>query len=134
MIIDYFSSILRDEHNVIEQCHFVCDKLCAFCAIFFFFCFTIGLNTFIVSRLEFFCITFDAHPHSGCFFCLAPSGARRTNSHINKNGRADASVPPRHKQVCPFTEDIRSSCYATNCCLKILEICFDASIIRIKLT
>ena len=33
--------------------HFVCDKLCAFCAIFFSFRFTIGLNTFIVSRLEF---------------------------------------------------------------------------------
>jgi hypothetical protein len=24
--------------------------------------------------------------------------------------------------------------FATNCCLKIFEICFDASIIRIKLT
>ena len=29
-------------------------------------------------------ITFDAHPHSGWFFCLAPNGARRTNSHIIK--------------------------------------------------
>ena len=28
-------------------------------------------------------ITFDAHPHSGWFFCLAPNGARRTESHIN---------------------------------------------------
>ena len=64
------------------QCHFVCDKLCAFCAIFFSFRFTIGFNTFIVSRLEFFCIIFDAHPHSGWFICLAPGGARRTNSHI----------------------------------------------------
>ena len=27
-------------------------------------------------------ITFDAHPHSGWFFCLAPNGARRTESHI----------------------------------------------------
>ena len=27
LIIDDFSSILRGEHNVIEQCHFVCDKL-----------------------------------------------------------------------------------------------------------
>jgi len=46
--------------------------------------FTIGLNTFIVSRLEFFGITFDAHPHSGWFICLAPCRARRTNSHIIK--------------------------------------------------
>ena len=69
--------------------HFVCDKLCAFCAIFFSFRFTIGLNTFIVSRLEFFCITFDAHPHSGWFICLAPNGARRTNSHIIKRRPVD---------------------------------------------
>ena len=49
----------------------------------FSFRFTIGLNTFIVSRSKFFWgITFDAHPHSGWFFCLAPNGARRTNSHI----------------------------------------------------
>ena len=87
LIIDHFSSILRGEHNVIEQCHFVCDKLCAFCAIFFSFRFTIGLNTFIVSRLEFFGITFDAHPHSGWFICLAPCGARRTSSHITKSTR-----------------------------------------------
>ena len=33
----------------------------------------IGLNTFIVSRLEFFSVTFDAHPHSGWFICHAPS-------------------------------------------------------------
>ena len=69
--------------------HFVCDKLCAFCAIFFSFRFTIGLNTLIVSRLEFFGITFDAHPHSGWFFCLAPNGARQTESHIIK--RPDCS-------------------------------------------
>ncbi len=85
LIINDFSSILRGEHNVIEHIDFVCDKLCAFCAIFFSFRFTIGLNTFIVSRLEFFGITFDAHPHSGWFFCLAPNGARRTNSHIIQN-------------------------------------------------
>ncbi|MGT2951510.1 hypothetical protein, partial [Streptococcus cuniculi] len=35
-----------------------------------------GLNTFIVSRLEIFCITVDAHPHSGWLICLAPIGAR----------------------------------------------------------
>ena len=34
--------------------------------------------------MEFFGITFDAHPHSGWFFCLAPNGARRNESHINK--------------------------------------------------
>jgi len=33
---------------------------------------------------SFFGITFDAHPHSGCFFCLAPNGARQTNSHLIK--------------------------------------------------
>ena len=54
MIIDYFSSILRSDHNVVEHTHFVCDKLCAFWAILFSFRFTIGLNTFIVARLEFF--------------------------------------------------------------------------------
>ena len=43
-----------------------------------------ALNQAIVSRLEFFGITFDAHPHSGWFICLAPCGARRTNSHIIK--------------------------------------------------
>lgn len=30
--------------------HFVCDKLCAFCAILFSFRFTLGLNTFIGKR------------------------------------------------------------------------------------
>lgn len=54
LIIDDFSSILRCEDNVVEHNHFVCDKLCAFCAILFSSRFTIGLNTFIVSRLEFF--------------------------------------------------------------------------------
>ena len=42
----------------------------------------IGLNTFIVSRLEFFGITFDAHPHSGWFICHAPTerdGLKVTN-------------------------------------------------------
>ncbi|MFS9253315.1 hypothetical protein, partial [Streptococcus infantis] len=33
---------------------------------------------------SFFGITFDAHPHSGWFICLAPNGARRTESHITK--------------------------------------------------
>ena len=56
---------------MIEQCHFVYDKLWAFCAIFFSFRFIISLNTFIVSRLE--------------FFCLVPNGARWTESHITKN-------------------------------------------------
>ena len=32
LIIDDFSSILRGEDNVAEHSHFVCDKLCAFCA------------------------------------------------------------------------------------------------------
>ncbi len=54
LIIDDFSSILRCEDNVVEHNHFVCDKLYAFCAILFSSRFTIGLNTFIVSRLEFF--------------------------------------------------------------------------------
>ena len=82
MIIDDFSSILRGEHKVIEHIHFVCDKLCAFCAIFCSFRFTIGLNTFIVSRLEIFCITFNAHPHSGWFICLAPTERDRLKSLI----------------------------------------------------
>ena len=108
--------------------------MCLLCHIFLLSPYNWLEHLYCIAFGVFFGITFDAHPHSGWFFCLAPSGARLTNSHINKNERADASVPPRHKQVCPFTEDIRSSCYATNCCLKILEICFDASIIRIKLT
>ena len=37
---------------------------------------------------SFFGITFDAHPHSGWFICLAPNGARRTESRIIKNNPA----------------------------------------------
>ena len=48
----------------------------------FSFRFTIGLNTFIVLRLEFFCIAFEAHQYR-VFFCLAPHGSTQTNSHIN---------------------------------------------------
>jgi len=44
----------------------------------------LGLNTLILSRLEFLGITIDTHPHSGCFFRLAPIGVRRTESHIIK--------------------------------------------------
>ena len=39
---------------ILTPCHFVCDKLWDFCAMFLSFRFTIGLNTFIVKRLEFF--------------------------------------------------------------------------------
>ncbi|CYT78507.1 Uncharacterised protein [Streptococcus suis] len=92
LIIDDFSSILRCEDNVVEHNHFICDKLCAFCAILFSSRFTIGLNTFIVSRLEFFGITFVAHPHSGWFICHAPYGARRTKSHINTISNGGTSL------------------------------------------
>ena len=62
LIINDFSSILRGEHNVMEHIHFVCDKLWDFCAMVFSFRFTIGLNTFIVSRLEFFWYNFRRAP------------------------------------------------------------------------
>ena len=91
LIIDDFSSILRCEHKVIEHIHFVCDKLCAFCASFCSFRFTIGLNTFIVSCLEIFCITFNAHPHSGWFICLAPTERDRLKSLI-KSHAANAAI------------------------------------------
>ncbi|WP_228110783.1 hypothetical protein, partial [Streptococcus pneumoniae] len=52
----------------------------------FWMVFRFGVNNWgLLYRVwSFFGITFDAHPHSGCFFCLAPNGARQTNSHLIK--------------------------------------------------
>ena len=59
-----------------------------------------ALNQDIVSRLEFFGITFDAHPHSGWFICLASHGARRTESHIIK--KTSISQLVANRSFCHF--------------------------------
>ena len=78
-----------------------------------------------------FGITFDAHPHSGWFICLAPNGARRTNSHINKKTREESSsrvlfyfflitkIPtsitiPSDAMV-PYSDKLSSRKFADNC-------------------
>ena len=50
-------------------------------------------------------ITFDAHPHSGWLFCLAPSGARRTESHITKKRTKKASNPIKEGFKAKRTEN-----------------------------
>ena len=94
LIIDDFSSILRGEDNVVEHSHFVCDKLCAFCAIFFSFRFTIGLNTFIVSRLEFFWYNLRRAPAERVVYLSRTLRSATDKSNITK--RLDLRIKSFH--------------------------------------